>query len=558
MALQGFNFAPMKVFLNDVYFIPNYQREYAWDTEEIEDFWKDVEYTHEHPDITHFYGQIVVHNDEETRKKYIIDGQQRTITSMIFLRALQLVYDKLFADYTLKAANKKSVTISSGFIGDYDETEKKLHLTIGRNDNEYYIQHIICGEPSAKNVKKKSRDRMRKAFKYLYENLHSIVYAPEEPNEKLAVANEYFETFADNFKVMYIEATKLEEAFIIFETLNARGKDLETADLLKNYIFSKASDISMTEQKWNSMIKQLDNIDPTKYIRHFWNSSNAFVRDKELYHRITNNINTVRRAKEFINRLEKYAQAYHDMVVPEDNVDFDNAKLVNSLKAINTMKAKTFYPVMLAMLQSDVGFKEADLAKVSDTIESYIFRNFTICGKVANRMEIMMAEIAYDIYEGNLADSKTICTAIREGYNGKEGMVSDEEFAQQFQKWATKNKDIIRYVLRRIHSYLDKNNEININNTEVHIEHIMPVNNSKWKVDEQIHEEYLWRLGNLALLSEKLNVAISNDVFDKKKDKYKKSKIEPNQEIAKEKVWGKAQIEKRQQMLTEVALKIWK
>ena len=48
---------------------------------------------------------------------------------------------------------------------------------------------------------------------------------------------------------MYIEATKLEEAFIIFETLNARGKDLETADLLKKFVFQQVKKMWMTLRK---------------------------------------------------------------------------------------------------------------------------------------------------------------------------------------------------------------------------------------------------------------------------------------------------------------------
>ena len=64
----------------------------------------------------------------------------------------------------------------------------------------------------------------------------------------------------------------MEEAFVIFETLNARGKDLRTADLLKNYIFSQSKDIALAQKKWNSMVGTLDKVDPTKYIRHFWNS----------------------------------------------------------------------------------------------------------------------------------------------------------------------------------------------------------------------------------------------------------------------------------------------
>ena len=65
--------------------------------------------------------------------------------------------------------------------------------------------------------------------------------------------NRYFEAFFERFKVMYIEATKLEEAFIILKTLNARGKDLETADLLKILISASQKMWMTLRKKWNSI-----------------------------------------------------------------------------------------------------------------------------------------------------------------------------------------------------------------------------------------------------------------------------------------------------------------
>ena len=559
MALQNYKIDAIKGFLNDIYYIPNYQREYSWGTEEIEDFWKDIEYTKDNTSLVHFFGQIVVHNDEERSKKYIIDGQQRTITSIIFLRALQLIYIKLSKDFDIKAATKRIASISNTFIGDYDETDKNPHLNLGDDDNDFFINNIICGEPSTKNIKKKSQDRMNKAFRLLHSYLVDKISFTADGQEKFNVVDKYFFTFIDSFKVMYIEATKLDEAFIIFETLNARGKDLETADLLKNYIFSKSTNIANTEKKWNLMIDHLDTADPTKYIRHYWNSSHSFVRDKELYHEITRKIVSARDSNELMERLEKYAQAYHDMANPEDSNYFSEQVLINSLSALNTMKARTYYPVVLAMLQAEVKFSEKDIAKVVSTVETYIFRNFTICGKVANRMDILMSDIALSIYESELNSVEDICSAIRNGYKGKEGMVSDIEFKTQFEIYKQSNKEIIRYILRKIHNYLENGkNEINVNNMEVHIEHIMPVNNNKWNVDIEFHDEYLWRLGNLALLSDKLNGSASNDSFDAKKPYYRESKIEPNKQLAKNSKWGKEEIEARQKQLAGYALEIWK
>ena len=81
---------------------------------------------------------------------------------------------------------------------------------------------------------------------------------------------------------MTVETDDINEAYIIFESLNARGKALETADLLKNHILRKAqNDLSSATETWNTIIDNLDNIDPTKFIRYYWNSTKKFAREKD-------------------------------------------------------------------------------------------------------------------------------------------------------------------------------------------------------------------------------------------------------------------------------------
>ena len=98
MSLQNLNKWSMKTFLTaSIYHIPVYQRDYTWEGDELSDFWDDLEEArNEEGGATHFFGQIVVHYDEEEKRKYIIDGQQRTITSVIFLRALQIICEDIY------------------------------------------------------------------------------------------------------------------------------------------------------------------------------------------------------------------------------------------------------------------------------------------------------------------------------------------------------------------------------------------------------------------------------------------------------------------------------
>lgn len=144
---------------------------------------------------------------------------------------------------------------------------------------------------------KKSHERLRKAYIFFDEKIRDALGKAADCEDKLKVLLSYSASFLDRFKVLYMEATKLEEAFVIFETLNARGKDLETADLLKNYILNHSGEIDVSLKKWNSMIGKLDKCDPTKYIRNFWNATQLFTREKALYRSINRNITTPRKTR---------------------------------------------------------------------------------------------------------------------------------------------------------------------------------------------------------------------------------------------------------------------
>lgn len=557
MALQNCAIETMNTFLNNNYYIPNYQREYSWESTELEDFWDDLNSTKENGgELDHFFGQIVVHSDDSTKRKYIIDGQQRTITSTIFMRTLQFFYTSIYKATDSERADYKRADIASIHIGRYLSPSKDtLHLHLGELDNDYFRETVQMGSPeNTAKVKKKSHERLRKAYEYFYKKIKEKLDELSDVDDKLDLLDEYYDAFTNRFSVLYMEATKLDEAFVIFETLNARGKELETADLLKNFIFSQSKDITLAQKQWNTMISTLDRADPTKYIRHYWNATQSFTREKDLYRHISKTISSPRASKELLKNLATYAQCYHDITAPNENVGFTDAELVTSLKALKILKASSFYPVILAMKQDPQVFKESSLRQVIQAIETYVFRNFTICGKAANKSEVFFAGIAKEIYDGTLDTTDAIINRI------KSEMVTDTEFVDSFAIWAgsKSTKEAIRYMLRKIHKHLDSSHEINIDNTEVHIEHIMPEDNSIWQVTQDTHETYLWRLGNLALLSGPANISISNKAFDVKKQRYVDSKIEPNKDLATNASWTATEIEDRQKSFASYALKIWK
>lgn len=554
--------------------IPEYQREYAWLEEDLEDLWSDLESTKESSDpmYKHFFGQVVVHADDSTSRLAIIDGQQRVTTSTILIKAFLDRFNELKEYFFVNKDSERNEDASRALIAGediigcnsriHDAYNLKPHLQQNDTDNEYFKKNILMSRNCpAEKAPKESQELMRKAYLYFEKKIGSIL-KDEKKEDWLEILNEYLTVFTKRFQVMYIEATKLEEAFMIFETLNARGEDLETGDLLKNYLFTTANDVNQAQAKWRTMINALDGLDLTKYIRYYWNSNHQFTREKALYRQITQKVRSRRESIGLLDELNEYAQFFHDLANPYEPVILDqNQPLINTLKGLSILKASSFYPILLAMFQSkNHSFSDEDFAKVAFAIEVFVFRNAAIAGMTANRTEVSFANIAKKIYDGDFAEADTIVKAI------EEDMIDDADFKTRFETISINNKERIRYIFRKIHQHLSPNDELNINNMDVHIEHIMPqtITDSEWPnvgdtaEQKEEHKKHLWRLGNLCLLSSKLNQSISKKCFSyKKENAYKDSKIEPNNELIQYDDWDYETIEKRQEHLSDLALKIW-
>ena len=439
---------------------------------------------------------------------------------------------------------------------DYIGIKAPFHLTLGdETDNDCFID-IISNKSSSdkisKKVKKKSHLNMYSAYKFFNNEISAMLDEKADIEEKLVVLNTLFSTFSQRFTVLYMETTQLEEAYIIFETLNARGKDLEAADLLKNFLFGRVkNDVEYAQKKWSDMLDNLGGADPTKYIRSYWNSAHGLTNEKALYRNISQQIKTPKAGKELLSNLEAYSMIYHDVMYPDETSWFAHKDLIFHLKNLKTLGAATFYPVVIAMVDRD--FSEKDIAMALNDIEILYFRNNTICKNASNAMERFFAQLAQDITEESLDKIEEICAEIRQQE------VEDKVFEETFYVWTGKQKEIIRYILYRIHLYLSKNaTKVNTDNDVVHIEHIMPSNNSVWKIDEGIHSDYLWRLGNLALMLGKANIKASNKPFNEKKEMYKDSQILPNPDVYNYDTWGVDEINDRQKKLCQYAMMIWK
>lgn len=298
MAIQSATKKTMNEYLNNIYYIPMNQRDYTWETDQLEDFWQDLLSVKNNQGRQHFFGQIVVYEDNKNneKKKYIIDGQQRTVTSMIFLRAIQYLSGELVKETDVADEKKGLESLNHSLeepLGRTDncyDSSSHLHLTFENeiSENDFYSKHIIAEAPSSVKMKDQPAcENMRIAYWYFVKKLKSEINT-FIMDEKIRTLYDFRNALLKKFEVMYLETNDLGESYVIFETLNARGKDLETADLLKNYVFSQAREkLYDVQSKWRKMTDSLSGLDLTKYIRYYWNAKYGLVRERDLYREIS-------------------------------------------------------------------------------------------------------------------------------------------------------------------------------------------------------------------------------------------------------------------------------
>lgn len=571
MGISNFKMCSLREVLGEKLIIPKYQRAYAWERSNNIDLWDDICYLVSNNAEMHFFGQIVVHKDKEDHNKlFIIDGQQRITTSVLLVRAFlnqySKIYKKMDASSTEAQKLNRKIVIMEQMIG-FNSTEnysnQSLNLTQNTLDNEFFIK-LLCLDEDTLNYhdtnKKSSKVLLKNSYNYFEKQVKFLIKDKENLNDRLLVLDKYFEKFTNQFKVMYLEDDNLAEAYTIFETLNDRGKDLASTDLLKNYILANSRDINISYNKWNSIISNLSGCDVTKYIRHFWNSRFTFTREKNLYSNISAELDrSCDKCDNFLDLLNECSSFYHDISDPDNASVITDRVLLSSLKALKTMRSATWYPILIAMFMkknpsNQKIYSWEDIAKVSKDIETYVFKNFVICSNNPNESETQFASIANNISSGTFS-VEDISKLVRTN------LVKDSIFKTIFTEFAFEesDKEIIRYFFRTVHKHLDTVHEINMDNTEVHIEHIMPKNIDQW--DESVkayHDDYLWRVGNLCLLSGPLNQEIQNKPFaDKKELAYKDSLIKPNNELLGYEDWTKVEIDDRQNKLLDLVNEIW-
>jgi len=501
--------------------VPPYQRDYSWEREYWEDLWMDIL---DLPKEKYHYMGYVVFQEDNTKIKaqLIIDGQQRfTTLSILCLSAIRLL--KEWVTYNIDPVNNniRIEKLTEKFLGNFSTSKLTItpKLILNRNNDDFYKSYLLNHRrPPAISKLKPSQRRLWQAYEYFYQLLK--VRIASNSGEELAIFVD--DEISNSLIFTTINVSDDLNAYKVFETLNARGVKLSPADLLKNYLFSKAfesstSELEETERRWQSINDFLGKSDLPTFLRHYWNSRNELVRISNLFRTIKGSIQSAQQVFDLLNELEQLAPIYSAFENAADPIwNKDQRVLIRSL---NLFGVTTWYSLMLIAQQK---FSSGEFTKLLHELNVITFRYNIISGLHTNEIEVAFNKLAVKIYRNEITTTAQAAEQLKSIY------VIDENFIQAFSTklLSTKrNKNLVKYVLVELENAISGGDNQFEDATST-IEHILPENpSSAWEQSFPANEqdEYIYLIGNYTLLEETLNKKADGKIFSDKLPFYQKS-----------------------------------
>lgn len=532
------------------FIIPKFQRDYSWDSEQWDDLWADIE-TMLNEGTDHYMGYLVLQTSN-TKSTIIIDGQQRfTTITLIILSAIKSIQKLANKGLEVDDNKKRIETLMSTYVGHIDPISLEYDniLILNRNNNAYYKDYIVkLGDLKLRNTSYTEK-LMKKCFEWFEQKI----------NGKYSTGREYaqfIETIVENLYFTIIKVNDEMNAFRVFETLNARGVQLSSADLLKNYLFSLVDNtsehperVNILEEKWTKLTTNVRAEKLPDFIRYYWNSKNKTVRSNDLFKVLRNNIKEDRSVFELINDMLAYSDIYMALKNESDDLWNERDKVQEYVSLLNIFNLKQPISMLMAAYKY---LSNEDFERVLCDAIVVSFRYNVICGKNPNDIEKVFNDIAIKISNNNTYD-KNLLSKI---------YVNDNEFTVSFINKVfpenARNNKIIKYILGKYERFKGGLRDVSIVSELDTIEHIYPQHpNEEWNDDNL--DSLIYRLGNMCLLEKKLNNNIGNKKYAEKVEVLNQSTFITTNSISSEyPEWVQQSIVDRQKQMAKCAKTIWK
>ena len=542
-----------------LYRVPPYQRDYSWSQEQWEDLWNDILELQSEPEERHYMGALVVEGKSD-REFLIIDGQQRLATLSLFTLA---VIDRLqaMADRGIEAEDnrERARELRNRFIGEKDPASlnESTRLYLNETDDPLYQDYLVqLRKPINPMGLPKSNQLLWKCFLYFRQGLET---AESLNADGRSTASLLSETIARQFLFILITVDDELNAYTVFETLNARGLELTTTDLLKNYLFSRvtvSADLKALQRRWQRLIATVEQPRFPEFLRYHLLCQHPKVRSERLFKLVRDRTKTTQDVFDLLGNLEGRAELFAAVLDPNHSywIELDEARPY--IHELNLFRVRQAMPLLFAAWEN----MDEDFVRILKLVSAISFRYTVVSRLNTNALEPVYHNAAKAVIDGEASGPADVFSHLKSIY------VDDVRMGQDFGLLTVNTrgprKKLAKYILARLETDTAKR-ACDPSTDPGTIEHILPENPSEtWKetfTSEQ-WDAATYRLGNLTLLESSANRDIGNSVYEHKRIAYENSRYEITKtipELAPEQ-WTPELLDERQRKLAKRAVHLWR
>ena len=534
------------------YIVPRFQRDYAWDIEQWEDLWTDINALED--EGFHYMGYIVLQQKEQYQFE-VIDGQQRLVTlSIIVLSAMRAIKCMIESGEEEDENKERLAEITKRFVGNKNFVTLKVvsKLELNRNNNRFFQR--VCSDLDAPNSRgiTTTNKLIRKCFEF---------FSKQHFGDTGADVAQFIENFSSCMVFTKIIVQDDLNAYKVFETLNARGVQLSTPDLLKNYIFSivtkddslEDDELNELDEQWSELIAQLGESNLSDFIRYHHNSYRKMVTKKELFSSLRKVTQKPEEAYSYLRSLIDYAPIYASLIKPADSwwgdQDVAYKASISNLLGIRLFNIKQPLTVLLTAFKN---FTPAEFVLTVRYLYVLSIRYNVICHLSPSEQESVYNQIAMKVSDGTFKRAGHIKNSpeFKRLYPDDNAFYNAFEFHRMPSRQTAKK---IRFLLSEIENYLG--NACDYNKTS--LEHVCPYNpEGKWveSFGEGIHD-IKDRLGNMVLLDKD---ELKRSDFNKKKIAYCASPYGLAKNVSNFSVWSLESVNEQQKWISTQAVRAWR
>lgn len=543
-----------------IYRVPPYQRDYSWEEEQWEDLWNDILDLRGMQDNRHYMGALVVEakSDREFR---IIDGQQRLATlSLLSLAVIGKLRNMAEKNIDSTKNFERADGLRNRFIGEKDPASliESSKLFLNETDDAFYQDYLIQLRPplNPKGLPKSNR-LLWECLQYYRARLEEVI---DFKTDGAAIAELLSETVARQLMFILITVEDQINAYTVFETLNARGLELTTTDLLKNYLFSRVqvqADLQALQRRWRALVATVRQERFPEFLRYHLLCEQPKIRSERLFKLVRERASSPHDVFSLLTALEGRAELFSALSDPNHGYWAEQTEARPYIRELNLFRVRQMTPLLFATWEK---FIKHDFVRVLKLVSLVSFRYSIVSSLNTNALEPAYHEAAKAVLDGIAVNPGQVFERLRDIY------VDDNKFEQDFAlltlETSGQRKKLAKYILARLEQDLTSR-ACDPDTDPATIEHILPENPlDDWS--DQFPREYwdtaVYRLGNLTLLEPALNRQAGNQSYSLKVSGYAKSAYTLSRRVSEmaPEQWTLDLLNERQRRLASRAVQLWR